>query len=202
MALTAYGADAALTGAVEQMKWANLFSSVTKLPTGATAIGASLITMAGAKAAGWTNGKMVYAKAVTGAVENILPKRTYFIIGETAEGFELAEEEGGAAIKVAGHNLEAASTEFQLLKEVNVTGKRVATKFKLPVVKRLAEEEITPEITVSAVTEVTHAGWFDTEAIAAGKCRAVEALTLAEKFEAEGKFTLSSDKLESSKTVA
>jgi len=201
MSLTAYGADAALTGAIEKMKFANLFSSVTKAPTSNTAIAASLINMTGSEAAGWTNGKMVYIKALTGAITNILPKRTYFIVGMTANGFELAEEEGGVAIKVEGHILETATTEFQLLKEINATGKRFATKFKA-VTLRTTEDENKPEITVPAATTVTHAGWFDNETIAAGKCHAVEALTEAETFAAEGKFTLSSDKLESSKTVA
>jgi hypothetical protein len=194
-ALTAPGKDAALEGAIAKMKFVNLFSSVTKSPTSGTAIAASLINMTGAKAAGWTNGKMVYLETLGGAVTNLTAKRTYFIVGEVAEGFEIAEEEGGAGIKMAGAEL-TVGTKFNLLTELSGGGtKREATAWNA-VTKGEVTESATPKIKVPAGKTVTHAGWFEKEAEGTGKCFAVEKLTEPETYGGAGEYTLSSDKLE------
>src|ERR1700684_1751643 len=113
--LTGYGKNAALEGVTAKALWLGGFSAVGKAPTSNTAVAASLINMTGSKAAGWTNGKLVVCRSITGGVTNILAKETFYIVGEVTNGFELALEESGTAIKVAGHELETGSTEFALL---------------------------------------------------------------------------------------
>lgn len=86
-------------------------------PTANTAIGETVITLAGSEALGFTNGHRVYIKTLTTGVTGGLSLATFYVVGAKENGFELSETEGGAAIKVAGHALEAASTSFMLSSE-------------------------------------------------------------------------------------
>ena len=79
-------------------------------PTANTAIGASLVNLTGAKVKRFTNGNIVVFTALTAGVTGLVVNKQYFVVGETANGFEVSATEGGSAILVAGHELEAGST--------------------------------------------------------------------------------------------
>jgi hypothetical protein len=79
-------------------------------PTANTVIGSSVINLTGAKGKGFLNGKkvsMTLTAGVTGLVQGV----NYFVVGEATNSFELSLTEGGAAVKVEGHELEAASSK-------------------------------------------------------------------------------------------
>lgn len=199
MAATSYGKNAAVNGWTALAKFLGAFTSVTKPPTSETAIGASLINMTGAKAAGWTNNKQVFVRKLTGAVTGLLKEgRTLYIVGEVTNGFELAYEEGGTGIKVAGHALEAASTELDLLTEV--TGGTYARQSATWGTSKNGEAEDTAKekIPIPASTTVTHIGWFEKVTVGTGKegLQAAVKLVVPESFGSEGVFEATSDKFE------
>jgi hypothetical protein len=199
MALTATSKNAALTGAVTKMGWVGLFKSVVFAPTSGTVIGASLINMTGAKAKGYVNGAVVVFRELTGGVTGLVALRPYYVVGEATNGFEVALEEGGAAVKVAGHELEGASTKVALLTELSGGGyKRQKATWGAA-----ANGEITDTaseaIKVPAGNEITDAGWWEGEAT--GKLAAAQKLENPESFGGEGEYKVTADKLESG-TVA
>ena len=197
--LTGYGKNAALEGVTAKALWLGGFSSVGKAPTSNTAVAASLINMTGSKAAGWTNGKLVVCRSITGGVTNILAKETFYIVGEVTNGFELALEESGTAIKVAGHELETGSTEFALLTELTGGGyKRIKTTWgtvKAGEVSDTAKELLK----IPAGAEITDVGWWEGEST--GKVIETQKLTTAEKYGSEGTYEITADSLEAN-TVA
>lgn len=194
MPTTAYAKNAALTGATGKMAWLGLFSSGTFPPTSGTAIAASLINMTGAKAKGFVNGASVVFREVTPSVTGIVATRPYFVVGEVTNGFEVASEEGGTAIKVAGHELEAATTKVALLTELSGGGyKRVKATWGVPANGEVADTAA-EVIKVPAGKEVTDAGWWEAEST--GKLASATKLTTPENFGAEGEFKVTSDTLE------
>jgi hypothetical protein len=194
MPLTAYGKNAGLTGATGVMKFIGAFTSVVKPPTSGTAIAASLINMTGSKAAGWTNGKAVSIRKLTGSVTGLVAERTYFIVGEVTNGFELALEEGGTGVKVAGHELEAASSEFALLTEV--TGgsyKRIKTTWGAAAGGSITDTAA-EVLTIPAATTVTDIGFWEAEST--GKLTSAVKAEAPEVFAKEGEYKISGDTLE------
>jgi hypothetical protein len=200
MALTGYGKDEALAGVIAKMTYVGLFSSAAFAPTAGTAVTASLINMTGAKAKGFTNGKIVVFPEVTGSVTGIVAERPYYVVGETTNGFEVSTEEGGTAVKVAGHELEAASTKAALLTEL--TGgsyARVKTTWGTPKAGEVNDTSA-EAIKVPAASTITYAGWW--EGASTGKLMAVAKLENSETYTGEGEYKVSADKLEGSPTVA
>lgn len=201
MGLTAQGKNEALAGATGKMTYVGLLSSVKKAVTSNTAIGASLFNMTGAAAAGWTNEKVVVLRALTGAVTgNLVVGRAYWIIGSVTNGFELALERGGVAIKVAGHEVEA-STEFALLTEL--TGGsylRVKTTWGSASLGEIADTAA-EAIKVPAGEEITDVGWWSVakqseETHPHEHLFATAKLENAEKYTGEGEYKVTSDKVE------
>jgi hypothetical protein len=208
MALTVYGVNEAITGAIAKMKFVGLFGFTTSggepkfAATSGTAIGATLINMTGAKAKGFTNGKIVMIRKLTASVTGLVAERPYYIVGEVTNGFELALKEGGTAVKVAGAELTTTS-EFIVLTEL--TGgsyTRVAATWGA-----VAEGEVADTaaevIKVPAGFTVTDAGWW--EKITAGSgatgVYAVVKLEVPEPYGAEGEYKVTADKLERSPLV-
>jgi hypothetical protein len=205
MALTVNGENAAINGATAKMAFVSMYGFPTSgaepkfKPTSGTAIGASLITMTGAKAKGFTNGRIVMIRKLTAAVTGLVAERPYYIVGEVTNGFELAKAEGGAAVKVAGHELEA-DTEIIVLQEAAVA--RIATAWGAA-----SEGEATDAeriIKVKAGWTVTDACWWEKLATGSGATGvfSVQKLTEPEAYSAEGEYKLTSDKLEQAPTVA
>lgn len=192
--LTAYGKNAALTGATGKMTWIGLFKSEAFPPTSGTAVAASLINMTGAKAKGFTNGKIVVFRTVTGSVTGLIAERPYYVVGEVTNGFEVALEEGGAAVKVAGHELEVSGTSVALLTEVSGGEyKRLKTTWAAAALG--VEEDVTAHLVkVPASTTVTDAGWWETETV--GKLIATQKLENPETFTGAGTYEFQSEKLE------
>lgn len=82
-------------------------------PTANTIITSSVINMTGSLANGFINNAKVLAEKLTAGVTGLVEGNYYFVVGATANTFELAATEGGAGIKIAGHELEAATTKFK-----------------------------------------------------------------------------------------
>jgi hypothetical protein len=192
--LTAYGKNAALTGATTKMGWVGLFKSVVFAVTSGTAVGASLLNMTGAKAKGYVNGSIVVFREVTPGVTSILAKRPYYVVGEVTNGFEVSLEEGGAAVKVAGTELLAASTKIALLTEVSGGGYARKKATWATAAGGEVSDTAAEALKVPASTEITDAGWWEGEST--GKLAAAEKLEVAETYGAEGEYKVTSDKLE------
>jgi hypothetical protein len=208
MALTGtarkYGAEQI---AKERLKYVGLFETLVKETenTSETAEGASLINLTGAKAAGWTNGRVVWFTALNSGITNVFTNRPYFIVGEVTNGFEIAEEPGGTAIKFAGKALKhEAATKFSLLVETTggASQERQATTFAG--IADGAEDSGTRKIKVQAGKTVTHAGWWSVKKPSeesggkgehAENLMAVAKLTEPESFGAEGEYNLTADTL-------
>jgi hypothetical protein len=77
--------------------------------SGTAAIGATLLPLVGAAAKGWAVNQRVLITSLTASVTGLSTFVEYWIVGSTEEGIELSASKGGAAIKVAGHALEAAT---------------------------------------------------------------------------------------------
>jgi hypothetical protein len=203
MALTAYGKNQALLGATAKMAFVGLFSSSKFAATSGTSIGASLINMTGAKAKGFTNGKIVMIRVLTASVTGLVAERPYYVVGEVTNGFELALQEGGTAVKVAGAELTTAS-EFAVLTEISGGSyARVATTWGAASNGEISDTAA-EVIKVPAATTVTDAGWWEKLATGTGATgiQAVAKLTEPESFGAEGEYKVSSDKLEAAPTLA
>lgn len=204
MALTAYGRNAALKGVTEKMKQIGLFGFTTGSEpkyavTSGTAIGASLLNMTGSKAKGFTNGKIVMIRKLTASVTGLVAERPYYVVGEVTNGFELAEEEGGAAIKVAGAEL-TATTEIFLCEEISVA--RKATTFGTPKEGEVSDTAA-EEIKVPAGKTVTDAFWHEKESAGTNKeILDVQKLAEAEPYGSEGVYKVTSDKLEAPYSTA
>ena len=91
-------------------------------PTSNTAIGSSVINLTGVEAkagavweGGTSNTPIIVFRKLTSGVTGLAAGVAYFVVKGAANSFELALTKGGAGIKVAGHMLEAASTEIALL---------------------------------------------------------------------------------------
>jgi hypothetical protein len=88
-------------------------------PTANTVITGTVINLTGAKAKGFVNGKIVSFTKLTAGVTGLVANKQYFVVGEATNGFEVSATEGGAAIAVAGHELETATTEVA---QINAIG--------------------------------------------------------------------------------
>jgi hypothetical protein len=200
MALTAYGRNEGLNGATAVMTWLGLFSAASYAPTSNTKTTESLLNLTGAKAKGFTNGAIVWFTELTGSVTGIVAGRPYYVVGEVTNGFEVALEEGGAAIKVTGHELETGSTKVALLTELSGGGyKRIKTTWgtaKLDEISDTAAEVIK----VPAGKEIVFAGWWEGEST--GKLTNVAKLEVAETYGLEGEYKVTSDKLEAPMSLA
>lgn len=208
MALTAYGRNAALKGVTEKMKYLGLYGFKTSegepkyAATSGTAIGASLINMTGAKAKGFENKKVVMIRKLTTSVTGLVAERPYYVIGEVTNGFELALEEGGTAIKVAGAELTTTS-EFFICKEL--TGgsyARIATTFGTPTLGEVSDTAV-EKVKVPAGYTATDALWH--EKASAGENKEildVQKLAEAEAYAAEGTYEVTADKLEAPTSTA
>lgn len=194
MPLTAYGKNEALAGATAKMTWVGLFSSAAYALTSGTAISGSTINLTGAIAKGFTNGKVVVFRKLTASVTGLVAERPYYVVGEATNSFEVALEEGGAAVKVTGHELEAASSEVALLTELTGgTYKRVKTTWGSPKLGEVSDTAA-EALKVPAGDTITDAGWWEGEST--GKLIATVKLTTSETFGGEGEYKLTSDKLE------
>ncbi len=200
---TAYGRNASVKGYSEKAKFMGLCTSVTKAPTSNTAIAASLINMTGSEAAGWTNGKVVYIRKLTGSVTGLVEARAYFIVGAVTNGFELAEEEGGAAIKVAGHTLETGSTEFDLITEVSGGSYvRIATSWGAAA-EGIISDTAKQKFKVPAATTVSYAIHHEKSSAGTNKeIPGVMKATTPETFGAEGEYEATEDKFEAPYSLA
>jgi hypothetical protein len=207
MALTAYGRNAALKGVTEKMKQLGLFgfttasgeSSVKQAATSGTAVGASLINMTGAKAKGFTNGKIVMIRKLTASVTGLVAERPYYIVGEVTNGFELALEEGGTGIKVAGVELKTDS-EFFLCEEVSVG--RIATTFGTPAAGTVSDTAA-EKVKVPAGKTVTDAFWHEKASAGTNKeILDVQKLAEPEAYSAEGTYEVTADSLEAPPATA
>lgn len=197
MALTAYGKNTAITAAAAKMAYLGLFSSATWPATSGTAINASLINLTGAKGKGFTNNAIVMIKTLTASVTGLVAQRPYYVVGETTNGFELALEEGGTAVKVTGAELTSA-TEFDLLTEL--TGgsyARVAATWGAAS-KGEISDTAAEAIKVPAGKTVSYAGWWEKSTGGAGATGlfACAKLETPETFGGEGEYKVTADKLE------
>ncbi len=86
-----------------------------KAPTANTVIGSATINMTGSEASGYVNGRIAYTTTLTTGVTGLAKKTRYVIVEAAANSFALAATPGGAAIKVAGHELEKGSTTIEVL---------------------------------------------------------------------------------------
>src|ERR1700729_3973132 len=91
-------------------------------PTTLTAINGTVINLTGAKSKGFTNGQRVQFTTLTSGVTNIKVNTAYWIVGEATNGFEVSLTEGGAALKVEGHELETATTKVGLAAVYSYSG--------------------------------------------------------------------------------
>lgn len=99
-------------GVTDKRSWLNaIWENPNKL-TGTTAIAGTVFNLTESKKLKYENGVAVRFKALTGAVTTPALATTYFVKNATEGTFELSLTEGGAAIAVAGHTVEAASTEI------------------------------------------------------------------------------------------
>ena len=200
MPLTAYGKNAALTGATEKMKYVGLFSSAAYAPTSETAINGTKVNLTGAKGKGFVNGAIVVFRELTGGVTGLIAGRPYYVVGEETNAFEVALEEGGAGVKVAAHALEAAGTKIALLTELS-GGSYARVKAAWGAAKAGEINDTAAEaINVPAGKEVTDAGWWEGEST--GKLVSTAKLENAEAYTGAGEYKVTSDKLEAAPTVA
>ena len=195
MPLTSYGKNEAAKGASAKMTWLGLTESAAYTPTSNTAIGSSVLNLTGAKSKGFTNGATVVVRKLTASITGLLvEKRLLYVVGEATNTFELAYEEGGAGIKVAGHELETASTEFALLIEISGGSyKRIKTTWGTAAGGEISDTAA-EAFKVPAGKEITDAIWWEGEST--GKAFANAKLEAAEKFGSEGEYKVTSDKLE------
>lgn len=189
MPLTAYGKNAALTGATKEMDWVNLCTASVHKPEASAA--GTKIKLTGGETAGFTTGAVVAIAKLSGGA-GLVEKRIYWVVGATANEFELAVEEAGAAVSFTTELL--ATTELAILKEISGgTNKRVKTTWGTAAAGDI-EATAAIKIAVPASTTVAYAGWWSLET--AGKLEAAEKLEHEETFAGAGEYELTSDKLE------
>jgi hypothetical protein len=204
MPLTAYGKNNALKGATEKMKYVGLFSSAAYAPTSETAVNGTVINLTGAKAKGFVNGASVVFRELTGSVTGLVATRPYYVVGEATNGFEVALEEGGTAVKVTGHALEATGTKVALLTELSGGSyARVAATWGSASAGEISDTAV-EAIKVPAGSTVTDAGWWEKSSGGTGSAglQATAKLEHEETFTGEGEYKVTSDKLEAAPTVA
>lgn len=205
-ALTGIGEEAAIEAAANKAKWFGLFVVAFELaPTVETAVNGKKIEITGSKAKGFENGKAVYLKEVNGKTTkgekvcgNFIIGRTYFIVGELTNTFELALKPSGAALEVTGEAFKTTS-KVVLLKEVSggeykrVEAKlaKVAPTATMPSIEWAATGAI--KVKVPASTTVAYGGWWEGEST--GELVGAEPLENAEPFTGAGEYELTSDKL-------
>lgn len=97
----------------DKRSWLNAIWKAPYKLTSNTAIAATVLNLTEAKAKKLVNGMAVRFKTITAGVTTFNTTTTYFVVGEATNAFELSATEGGAAIKVEGHILEAATTEVE-----------------------------------------------------------------------------------------
>ena len=197
MAATAYGKNNAVAGYTAKALYLGAVTALTEKPTSNTAEGASLINLTGAKGKGFTNGKLVVPRTLTANVTGLVAGRPYYVVGETTNGFELANEEAGTAVKVTGHALETGS-EFDLLTEV--TGgeyARVATSWGAAKGGE-AEDTAKQQIKMPAASRIDYGAHFEKSAGGTGAAgfQGVMKLVAPESFGSAGIFEALSDKFE------
>ncbi len=88
-----------------------------KAPTSETKIGESKINMTGSEAAGFKNGRIVEFTLLPFTTSAPLEGTPYFIVGASANAFEISLTFGGTAVKVAGKALTAANAKVKVLAE-------------------------------------------------------------------------------------
>jgi hypothetical protein len=202
MALTAYGKNEALKGATSLIKYVGLFGFTTGSEpkyalTSNTAIGGTLFNLTGAKAKGFTNNAIVFVRAVTASVTNPVVARPYWVVGETTNGFELAVEEGGTAIKVVGAEVTTATEVFLATELTGGSYARVATAWGTAKAGEIADTAA-EVVKVPAGKTVTDAGWWEKSSGGSGAAglQAAAKLEVPEAYGAEGEYKVTSDKLE------
>ncbi len=91
-------------------------------PTATTAVGSSIITLAGVEAlagpvwaGGTSNTRIIVFRELTPGVTGLEVGKAYFVVNGTANTFECSATRGGTGIKVAKAPLEAASTKVAIL---------------------------------------------------------------------------------------
>jgi len=212
--LTGYGEELAVEGPVAKMLWLGLFKTLfeaTELTVEAKT-GQKKFEITGSEGKGFKNGKLVYLreinkKATKGekVLGNFILARAYYVVGATANTFELALQEGGTGIEIEteGAKVGAAEHKIVLLEEVTegANYKRSESKFvktalgaKQPSLEWAATEG--RKVKVPAGTTVTYSLWGDKEKTSEGKIWAVEILTASETFNENGEYEFTKDQLE------
>ena len=196
MALTAYGKNEALKGATAKMGYVGLFSSAEYAPE--ATISSKKIKLSGSEGKGFTNGKIVVFRSLTGSVTGLIAGRPYYVVGAATNEFEVALEEGGTGVEVTGHALESASCKIALLTEIS-GGSYVRVKTSWGSAS-LGEILDTPAsaINVPASTTITDAGWWEKSSGGSGATGlyATAKLENPETYVGAGEYKVTSDKLE------
>lgn len=208
VALTGHGRKEALAGVTAKSGFLGIFGFSTAggepkfAVTSNTAVGATLLNMTGAAAKGFTNGKIVVIRKLTASVTGLVAERAYYVVGSVTNGFELANEEGGAAIKVGTAEV-TATTEIFLCSEL--TGgsyARVATTWGTPA-DDVVSDTAAEKVKVPAGFTVTDAFYHSKSSAGTNKeVMATGKLTEPEPYGSEGTYEVSSDKLEAPTTLA
>lgn len=100
-------------GVTRNRSWLNAIWEVPYKLTSTTAIGATVLNITGAESKKLVNGMAVKFAALPAGVTTLNTTTVYFVVGAGANACEVSLTEGGAAIKVEGHALEAANTEIK-----------------------------------------------------------------------------------------
>lgn len=207
MALTAYGKNMALTGYAKGTAPAKFAKYVTLaeaiVSSGSEASSGAKLKIPNANTTcGLKTGKWVMFESVTGGkgttiANSIVVGRPYIVVGEAAGFFEVASEEGGAAIVP-----EEGLTAFVVASLTESAKARVETAYGTPSLGEVTEPAKVLE--VEAGKKARYAMYWNTLASSgASDCMSIAKLVVEETFNATGKYELTADKVEaSSPTVA